>query len=146
MSNVGFGIDFMFYEVGHPDFLHSFFSTMSYHTEPEGWGTKYPLLMKNLYFDKLNWEDVEEARKNLKEIQSILQKKKPEEIIWDIEDITKRPPWEGKALPSQVVDLVTYFAREDGKTFSDLLFKAFDFSETLKHEIVIRKSLADTTF
>ena len=39
---------------------------MSYHTEPEGWGTKYPLLMKNLYFDKLSWEDVEEARKNLK--------------------------------------------------------------------------------
>lgn len=119
---------------------------MSYHTEPEGWGTKYPLLMKNLYFDKLSWEDVEEARKNLKEIQSILQKKKPEEIIWDIEDITKRLPWEGKALPPQVVDLVTYFAREDGKTFSDLLFKAFDFSETLKHEIVIRKSLTDTTF
>ncbi|EMA6342829.1 Imm70 family immunity protein [Bacillus cytotoxicus] len=145
MSNVGFGIDFMFYEVGHPDILHSFFSTMSYHTEPDGWGTKYPLLMKSLYFDELRWEDVREARENLKEIIKQLEEKKTEEIIWDIEDITKRPPWEGRELPPQVIDLVTYFAREDGQTFSDLLFKAFDFAEALKHDIVIRKSLADKT-
>lgn len=37
---VGFKIDFLFYPVGHRDFLHSFFSTISYQLELDGWGTK----------------------------------------------------------------------------------------------------------
>lgn len=39
------------YEIGHPDFFHSFFSTISYHLEPNGWGSKYPILMKNFIKD-----------------------------------------------------------------------------------------------
>ncbi|ACO25640.1 immunity 42 family protein (plasmid) [Bacillus cereus 03BB102] len=70
---VGFKVDIFFYETGNPDFLYSFFSTMSYHTESECWGTKYPLLMKNLYFDKLRWEDTEEVLQNVEEIRKILR-------------------------------------------------------------------------
>lgn len=55
---VGFMVDCFFYEVGHGDFVHSFFSTISYHLEKDGWGTKYPLLMNDLYHDKLKWSDV----------------------------------------------------------------------------------------
>ncbi|EOP92832.1 immunity 70 family protein [Bacillus cereus] len=145
MSNAGFGVDVIFYEVGHPDLLHSFFSTMSYHTEPEGWGTKYPLLMKDLYFKKLSWEDVKEARENLKEIQNVLQKKKPDEVVWDIEDLEKRPPWDGQQLPPQVTDLTTYYVTSRGVTYFDLLFHAFDDAQEVEIDIVIRKSLADKT-
>ena len=47
---VGFFFDCFYYEVGHVDFLHSFFSTISYHLEPNGWGTKYPKLLNDLYY------------------------------------------------------------------------------------------------
>lgn len=142
---LGFGVDCIFYEVGHPDLLHSFFSTMSYHAEPEGWGTKYPLLMKDLYFDKLSWGDVKEARENLKEIQNILQKRKPDEVVWDIEDLTKRPPWDSQPLPPQVINLATYYATPRGVTYFDLLFHALDDAQEVEIDVVIRKSIADKT-
>jgi len=44
--SVGFLVDCFFYEVGRGDFLHSFFSTISYQLEKEGWGTKYPYFYK----------------------------------------------------------------------------------------------------
>jgi hypothetical protein len=113
---VGFLVDCFFYEVGHPDFLHSFFSTISYHLEEEGWGTRYPLLMNDLYNDKLKWHDVPKARNQLKEIEEQLSKYSPEQVIWDINDLSKVPPW-GDRISSKVTNLANYFATSDGKTF-----------------------------
>ncbi|MEM5686221.1 Imm70 family immunity protein [Bacillus cereus] len=50
--------------------------------------------MKNLYFNKLKWQDAPEALKNVEEIRGILSKIPPSEVIWDIEDLTKKPPYE----------------------------------------------------
>ncbi len=46
---IGLNVGDFYYEIGSGDFLHSFFSTISFHLEPEGWGTKYPYLMNELY-------------------------------------------------------------------------------------------------
>lgn len=62
---VGFKIDFLFYQVGHGDLLHAFFSTISYHLEPEGWGTRYPYLLQHLYKGQLAWSDAASALKEL---------------------------------------------------------------------------------
>ena len=112
---VGFKVDIFFYETGHPDFYIAF-STMSYHTESEGWGTKYPLLMKNLYFDKLRWEDTEEALQNVEEIRKILSELPPAEVIWDIEHMEKQPPW-GNKIPNKITSLANYHATPTGTTF-----------------------------
>ncbi|SFI36636.1 MULTISPECIES: Imm70 family immunity protein [unclassified Bacillus (in: firmicutes)] len=138
MSVVGFKVDMFFYEVGHPDLLHSFFSTMSYHTEPEGWGTKYPLLMKDLYFDKLKWKDAPEALKNIEEIREKLSEIPPSEVVWDIEDIAKRPPWEDN-LPEQVTNLENYYATPRGTTFFTLLINALKDSIQDKMDVIIKK-------
>ncbi|KFN02325.1 hypothetical protein D0U04_28365 [Bacillus clarus] len=123
MSVVGFGVDSFFYETEHPDFLHSFFSTISYHTEPEGWGTKYTLLMKDLYFNKLNWQDASEALKNVEEIRETLSKIPPSEVIWDIENLTKKPPY-GDKIPEDITNLAAYYTTERGKAFLTLLRNA----------------------
>lgn len=34
----------------------------------EGWGTKYPLIMNELYNDILNWDDVSVAKSNLNKL------------------------------------------------------------------------------
>ncbi|EOQ26089.1 Imm70 family immunity protein [Bacillus cereus group sp. RP37] len=134
---VGFSVDIFFYEAGHPDFLHSFFSTISYHTEPEGWGTKYPLLMKDLYFDKLKWQDVPEALKNVEEIRETLSKIPPSEVLWDIEDLTKRPPW-GDKIPSKITNLANYHSIQ-GKDFLTLLKNALKESEDCKSDVKVEK-------
>lgn len=73
------------YELGHSDFVHSFFSTISHHLEKDGWGTKYPLLMDELYHNELSWKDVATVKENLKEIEQELTKLPAELIVWDIE-------------------------------------------------------------
>lgn len=46
---VGFRIDFLFYQIGHGDLLHSFFSTISYQKEDRGrW---YRLDKKSMWYD-----------------------------------------------------------------------------------------------
>lgn len=110
---VGFFFDCFFYEVGHADFLHSFFSTISYHLEPNGWGTKYPKLLNDLYYKKLNCSDIPIAIKEVEEIRDKLAKFEPSKVVWDIEDLSKQPPW-GENIPHEISNLSNYFMTSSG--------------------------------
>ena len=46
---VGLKVDFLWYSIGQPDFLHSFFSTICVNLENSNWGSCYPILMNELY-------------------------------------------------------------------------------------------------
>ncbi|MFC4619763.1 immunity 70 family protein [Camelliibacillus cellulosilyticus] len=135
---VGILVDCFYYELGHSDFVHSFFSTISYHLEKEGWGTKYPLIMNELYNDKLNWDDVSVAKANLIEIEQELSKHSPEHVIWDIDDLSQKPPW-GDKISSKVTNLANYFATTDGKTFFEVIRTAMDVAEEDKCDLKIHK-------
>ncbi len=133
---VGFRIDFLWYQVGHGDFLHSFFSTVCHHLEEGRWGTKYPYLMNKLYQGCLEWEDVRFAREELTCIRNRLSKLAPSEVVWDIDDLTKRPPW-GDAISNDITDLSNYFVTSDGRDLISIIFQVFDEAETEKHKIEI---------
>jgi len=75
------------------DIIHAFFSTISYNLEGNKWGSKYPMLMNELYQGKLSWENASEAIEELKIIKEELKKFSPEYVVWDIEDISKELPW-----------------------------------------------------
>lgn len=133
---VGFRIDFLWYQVGHGDFLHSFFSTVCYHLEEGRWGAKYPYLMNKLYQGSLAWEDVRFAREELTCIRNGLSKLAPSEVVWDMDDLTKRPPW-GDNISNDITDLSNYFVTSDGRDLIAVIFKVFDEAEAEKHEIEI---------
>lgn len=135
---VGLLVDCFFYELGHSDFVHSFFSTISYNLEKEGWGTKYPFLMNELYNDKLNWEDVSVVKADLIEIEQELSKLSPDYVIWDIDNLSQRPPW-GDKISSKVTNLANYFATNDGKTFFEVIRTAMDIAEEDKCDLKIHK-------
>ncbi|WP_397537129.1 immunity 70 family protein [Rummeliibacillus pycnus] len=135
---VGILVDCFYYELGHRDFVHSFFSTISYHLEKERWGTKYPLIMNELYNDKLNWDDVSVAKVNLIEIEQELSKYMPEQVIWDIDDLSQKPPWGDKIRP-KVTSLANYFATTSGKTFIEVLLTAMDVAEEDKCDLRFHK-------
>lgn len=120
---VGFKVKYYWYQVGHGGFLHSFFSTISYHLEPNGWGTEYPFLLNELYNGKLENKNINSAIIELEEIKKKLQKFSPSQVIWDIEDLSKRPPW-GDNISKDITNLSNYFITSEGEDLIDLLMKA----------------------
>ena len=50
---VGFTVGFYYYSIGSADFLHSFFSTVAVNLEGGKWGSRFPVLMNELYQGKL---------------------------------------------------------------------------------------------
>lgn len=135
---VGVLVDCFYYELGHSDFVHSFFSTISYHLEKDGWGTKYPLLMNELYNNKLSFNDATVAKTNLIEIEQQLTKFPPEHIVWDIDDVSIKPPW-GETISPKVTSLANYFATADGKTFFEVILTAMGVAEEDKCDMKLHK-------
>ena len=134
---VGFQVDFLWYQVGDGDFLHSFFSTICYRLENGRWGSKFPHLMNDLYQDGLEWTAVPFARKELKTVQKKLRKLPPSDVIWDMEDLSKQPPWKND-ISREITDLSNYFVTSDGRDLITVLLMAFDDAEEIRHRIKIR--------
>lgn len=133
---VGFKVKYYWYKVGNGDFLHSFFSTICYHLEPNGWGSNFPYLMKNLYNGRLNSDDVPKAIEEAKNIQSKLLNYKSSEVVWDIDDLSKQPPW-GNNISSHISSLSNYFVTSDGRDLFEVIFKAFEDAQRLNVDVEV---------
>lgn len=101
-------------ELGGHDFVHAFFSTISFHLEPDGWGSKYPALMNELYQGQLSAGRAAEALRELEDAKRKLRELPPDKVVWDIEDLDARPPW-GNRISSTISNLSNYFVTSDGK-------------------------------
>lgn len=134
--SVGFCVDSLCYEVGHGDFLHSFFSTVCYRLEKGSWGSKFPYLMNSLYRTGLEWTDVPAAREELKAVQQALREFPPVDVVWDIDDLSESPPW-GNNISEDITDLSNYFVTSDGEDLITVMFTAFDDAEDSRQKIVI---------
>ena len=68
-------------EIGAPSFLHAFFSTVSAHCEPAGWGTRFPYLMKELYQGSLPHTHARAALAELAQAKALLEKLPPSKVV-----------------------------------------------------------------
>lgn len=134
---VGFIVDCFYYEVGTGDYLHSFFSTIAYHLEKQEWGSKYPHLMNDLYYEEVGWQDIDKLAEELDDVEARLRSYPPEDVIWDIENPAQRPPW-GDKISEKVTNLANYFANERGETFFEILREAMECSAQEKEALRIR--------
>ena len=122
------------YEIGSSSFLNAFTSTIGYHLENNELGSKYPL-MKELLEGNLTWQDAEEAEKEALQIQKELTKFSPDKIIWDCNDLSKRPPWGDNS--SHITSLANYFVTSDGKDLFEVIFKVLNDSKRDEVDIEI---------
>ena len=122
---VSFRVGCMMCEIGTASFLHSFFSTVAYRLENNRWGSKFPVIMNELYQGKLSFENVPAAKEELTQIKKALTKLSPNKVIWDIEDLSRQPPW-GKDISSDISDLSDYFVTSDGRNLIKLTFAALE--------------------
>ncbi|MBO0467043.1 immunity 70 family protein [Enterococcus plantarum] len=120
---IGIKVDFLWFSIGTGDFLHSFFSTICGNLENMKWGSKFPIVMNNLYEGEISVKDIHEAQKELRTIQEEFSKISPDKIIWDIENLEKRPPW-GNNISKDIKNLSDYFVTSDGENLFDVLNEA----------------------
>jgi len=112
-------------EVGSPDFFHAFFSTISGNLEPAGWGSRFPVLMRELYRGELARPSAGKARTELAAIHTELQALPPDRVIWDIEDRSKRPPW-GNDISPEITDLSNYFVTAAGRDLVEIIAECLE--------------------
>lgn len=125
---VGLVVGDEYAEFGDSSFVHCFFSTISHHLEPNGWGSMYPELMNELYQGEMSHEHAEKAINDVNKIQELLKSYPPSAVIWDIEDLKQLPPW-GDNISDEITDLSNYFVTSDGEDVFDVLLESL---ETLK--------------
>lgn len=116
---VGLKVGPIFYKIGTGDFLHSCFSSIAYNLEDNNWGEKFPFIMKELYTKELSVEDIPEAVKEINLIREMFKEYAPNCVIWDIENLEKRPPW-GDDIADRITSLSNYFYTSDGEDYLKL--------------------------
>lgn len=124
------------FRIGNSDFLNSFFSTISYHLEPKGWGSRFPVLMDKLYSGEVEYKNLHQLSEELESIKEELANYPPEQIIWDIEVPQKSPPW-GKNISTSITSLANYFVTDVGEDLFDVLSKAIQHAQKKKSSIRI---------
>lgn len=135
---VGLKVDFLWYPIGTVDFVHSFFSTICYNLEDKKWGSRFHYMMNSLYQGELFYKDVDNAMRELEIIRKELRKFSPDKVIWDIEDLSKHPPW-GSNISPEIKNLSDYFITCNGENIFDEIIKAFRESKVEKQNVILER-------
>ena len=133
---VGLVVDFYWYQVGTDSFLHSFFSTIAHNLEAGKWGSRFPVLMKEFYNGELKNNRIAEALAELDVVSNELKNFSPDKVVWDIEDLSKQPPW-GNNISSDITDLSNYFVTSDGEDLITIIRHAFEKGIEIEQDVCI---------
>ena len=132
---VGFKVKYYCFQIGSEDFLFSFFTTDAYNLENKKCGTKFPVIMNELYLGELNSSRIPEAINELEQMKQGLAKYSPNKVIWNIKNLSAQPPW-GTNISDDITDLSNYFVTSDGEDFITIfnhaLLKAEELNCALK--------------
>lgn len=111
--------------LGSPEFLYAFLSTITHHLEPEGQATRYPVIVNGLNGGRIEAFQAEKGIAEANEIRVKLRHYKPDDVIWDLDDIQAKPPW-GSDISPHITDLSNYFVTSDGKDLFEVLLVQLD--------------------
>lgn len=115
-------------EIGSSDFLYAFFSTITGNLEPDGWGSRFPIIMKQLYAGCVQKSDAATALSEMYVIRTELAEMPPTHAIWSFDDQAQRPPW-GDDIAPDIDSLAAYFVTAHGR---DLIALLIDVLEALQ--------------
>ncbi|SKA41197.1 Immunity protein 70 [Chitinophaga eiseniae] len=127
----------IFHVIGTGDFLHSFFSTIAYRLEGSEWGSRFPVLMNELFIDGIAPAQGDAVLRELAVIKKELSALPPDQVIWDIDDLSKQPPW-GTGIASTINNLADYFVTSDGKKLIAVFETAIDTCIRIQKPLIIR--------
>jgi 2,3-bisphosphoglycerate-dependent phosphoglycerate mutase len=115
--------------VGAGSYFNAFFSTIAALLEPDGWGTRFPHVMRDLYDGEVPVEDIPEARRELEQIRRELSAFPPSAVVWNYQDRSERPPWGDDNSP-EITSMGNYFTTSDvGRDLFEVLDEALASAE-----------------
>jgi 2,3-bisphosphoglycerate-dependent phosphoglycerate mutase len=135
VAHIDFYVKNTMWTGGEDFWLHSFFSTIAYQLERDGWGSRFPALMNELYAGRLPLERVPEARAELETIRSELQQRPPDARVFAYEEPDRATPW---PVPPGASSLADSFLTANGKNMLDLLARALDGAEQARGDVEIK--------
>ena len=109
-------------EIGTAAFLNAFFATVAGLLDPN-WGTRFPVLLGELYQGRVAPERAAAALHELAQVRRELAGYAPDRVIWDFADRAQRPPW-GDAIAAEITDLSGYFVTAAGRDLIGVLDEA----------------------
>lgn len=115
-------------EIGPGGLLHSLLSTVAVHLEGGKWGTNFPLIMGKFYQGSLPASDADRAFQEMQQIKDGLKSLTADKVVWDIEDLSKNPPW-GRNVGPHVKSMADYYVTI---TRRNLVDEILDNLESLK--------------
>jgi hypothetical protein len=124
------------FEIGHWTLLNSFFDTIRYHVS-ELDSIQYKALLVDLYKGHLRHQDAVGVVEDLVAIKSAFKSLEANQVIWDIRDLDKKPPW-GNHISPHIKCLANYFVTSDGKDLFDLLIYVLQISSEKRLDVFIR--------
>jgi hypothetical protein len=134
--SVGIRVGSIVDEIGTPSFMHAFFSTISARCEPDGWGSRFPHLMNQLYQGHLLASHTEAALAELAVAKSELETFPPSQVVWDIENPDVQPPW-GSDIADTITSLGNYFVSCGGRDLFELLEEALADAVKKRKDVII---------
>ena len=134
--SVGLTVDLYWYQIGSGDFFHAFFSTIAHNLESGNWGSRFPVFMNEFYSGTLKIDRVDKAIAELKIIAYELKAFSPDKVVWDIEDLSKQPPW-GNNISPDITDLSNYFVTSDGDDLITIIMHAFEKGIEIEQDVCI---------
>lgn len=93
--------------------------------------------MNGLYNGEIEANESKWVLDELKIIRQELSNFAPDKVIWDIDDLTKLPPWEDN-ISKTITNLSNYFVTSDGKQLLDVFENALQDSIAIKRSIKIQ--------
>lgn len=134
---VGVKVDLFWYPIGTGDFFYSFFSTICVNLEHSRWGSKFPILMQELYTGTVSYKKIYKAIEEINIVSDELKRIPPDKVVWSFEDRTKMPPW-GSNISSDINNLSDYFITSDGRNLISVLKIALNKAELEKVDIEVK--------
>ena len=125
--SVGLMVGYNWWTIGEGSLFNSFFLTIYVRLENNEWGSRYPVIMNELYWGDVPFESVERGIEELLSIQDELKKFLTKDVIWDFEDLSLTPPW-GNNIAEHITNLSHYFITSSGKDLIEVLLTSFRFA------------------
>jgi hypothetical protein len=124
--------------IGSPELLFAFFSTVRARLETEGWGSRFPIVMNELYFGELAPERAPAALAELDQIREELRGLPASALVWDAEDLTTPPPPD---VVEGAADLAGCFVTDGEHDVFDAMGAALAYSARCGHPVRVQKTL-----
>jgi hypothetical protein len=79
------------YDLGPSEMVDGLFATISYRLEPDGRGSRYPIVMNRLYAGAaVSPSDASAAKRELQEIDARLAALPPDRVVWSLSNLRRR--------------------------------------------------------